>query len=472
MIKHSRIFLVLTSILLFLSTQLIIAQSLPDFTPLIEKNSPAVVNISTTQKTDKQQQLVMPEIPEDSPFYEFFEKYFNQNPQQRPPSREQSSLGSGFIITKDGYIITNNHVVSDADKIIVKLNDRREYVAEVVGTDPRSDIAVIKIESDNLPVLKLGDSSNLKVGEWVLAIGSPFGFDKSVTQGIVSAMGRSLPNDSYVPFIQTDVAINPGNSGGPLFNLNGEVIGVNSQIYSRNGGYMGLSFAVPINVVTDVYEQIIKKGSVSRGWLGVIIQDVTRELAESFGMDIPGGALVSRVLPDTPAERSDLAVGDVIIKFNNHEVGRQKDLPPIVGTTKIGAKVPVEVIRAGKNKTLMVTIEELPENLSTAQNESGDNLNKIEKNPLNIVVETPGQEEREQYQIEDYGVVVKSLEEGPASLAGIREGDVILLLDNEKVNNVEKFDRLIEKIPRNKSIPILIQRRGNPTFLALKLEDE
>lgn len=472
MIKHSRIFLVLTSILLFLSTQLITAQSLPDFTPLIEKNSPAVVNISTTQKTDKQQQLVMPEIPEDSPFYEFFEKYFNQNPQQRPPSREQSSLGSGFIITKDGYIITNNHVVSDADEIIVKLNDRREYVAEVVGTDPRSDIAVIKIESDNLPVLKLGDSSNLKVGEWVLAIGSPFGFDKSVTQGIVSAMGRSLPNDSYVPFIQTDVAINPGNSGGPLFNLNGEVIGVNSQIYSRNGGYMGLSFAVPINVVTDVYEQIIKKGSVSRGWLGVIIQDVTRELAESFGMDIPGGALVSRLLPDTPAERSDLAVGDVIIKFNNHEVGRQKDLPPIVGTTKIGAKVPVEVIRAGKNKTLMVTIEELPENLSTAQNKSGDNLNKIEKNPLNIVVETPSQEEREQYQIEDYGVVVKSLEEGPASLAGIREGDVILLLDNEKVNNVEKFDRLIEKIPRNKSIPILIQRRGNPTFLALKLEDE
>jgi serine protease Do len=235
---------------------------------------------------------------------------------------------------------------------------------------------------------------------------------------------------------------------------------------------MGLSFAVPINVVTDVYEQIIKKGSVSRGWLGVIIQDVTRELAESFGMDIPGGALVSRLLPDTPAERSDLAVGDVIIKFNTHEVGRQKDLPPIVGTTKIGAKVPVEVIRAGKNKTLMVTIEELPENLSTAQNKSGDNLNKIEKNPLNIVVETPSQEEREQYQIEDYGVVVKSLEEGPASLAGIREGDVILLLDNEKVNNVEKFDRLIEKIPRNKSIPILIQRRGNPTFLALKLEDE
>jgi serine protease Do len=324
MIKHSRNFLVLTSVLLFLSTQLLIAQSLPDFTPLIEKNSPAVVNISTTQKTEKQQQFVMPDMPENSPFYEFFEKYFNQNPQQRPPSAEQSSLGSGFIITEDGYIITNNHVVSDADEIIVKLNDRREFVAEVIGTDPRSDIAVIKIDSENLPVLKLGDSSDLKVGEWVLAIGSPFGFDKSVTQGIVSAMGRSLPNDSYVPFIQTDVAINPGNSGGPLFNLNGEVIGVNSQIYSRNGGYMGLSFAVPINVVTDVYEQIINKGSVSRGWLGVIIQDVTRELAESFGMDIPGGALVARVLPDTPAERSDLEIGDVIIKFNNYDVDRQK----------------------------------------------------------------------------------------------------------------------------------------------------
>ncbi|MGY8815190.1 MAG: DegQ family serine endoprotease [Gammaproteobacteria bacterium] len=472
MIKHSRNFLVLTSVLLFLSTQLLIAQSLPDFTPLIEKNSPAVVNISTTQKTEKQQQFVMPDMPENSPFYEFFEKYFNQNPQQRPPSAEQSSLGSGFIITEDGYIITNNHVVSDADEIIVKLNDRREFVAEVIGTDPRSDIAVIKIDSENLPVLKLGDSSDLKVGEWVLAIGSPFGFDKSVTQGIVSAMGRSLPNDSYVPFIQTDVAINPGNSGGPLFNLNGEVIGVNSQIYSRNGGYMGLSFAVPINVVTDVYEQIINKGSVSRGWLGVIIQDVTRELAESFGMDIPGGALVARVLPDTPAERSDLEIGDVIIKFNNYDVDRQKDLPPIVGTTKVGAKVPVEVIRAGKKKTLMVTIEELPENLTTAQNETENNLNKVEKNPLNVVVEVPSQEEREQYQIEDYGVVVKSLEEGPASLAGIREGDVILLLDNEKVTNIEVFDRLIKKIPRNKSIPVLIQRRGNPTFLALKLEDE
>ena len=472
MIKHSRNFLVLTSVLLFLSTQLLIAQSLPDFTPLIEKNSPAVVNISTTQKTEKQQQFVMPDMPENSPFYEFFEKYFNQNPQQRPPSAEQSSLGSGFIITEDGYIITNNHVVSDADEIIVKLNDRREFVAEVIGTDPRSDIAVIKIDSENLPVLKLGDSSDLKVGEWVLAIGSPFGFDKSVTQGIVSAMGRSLPNDSYVPFIQTDVAINPGNSGGPLFNLNGEVIGVNSQIYSRNGGYMGLSFAVPINVVTDVYEQIINKGSVSRGWLGVIIQDVTRELAESFGMDIPGGALVARVLPDTPAERSDLEIGDVIIKFNNYDVDRQKDLPPIVGTTKVGAKVPVEVIRAGKKKTLMVTIEELPENLTTAQNETENNLNKVEKNPLNVVVEVPSQEEREQYQIEDYGVVVKSLEEGPASMAGIREGDVILLLDNEKVTNIEVFDRLIKKIPRNKSIPVLIQRRGNPTFLALKLEDE
>lgn len=476
--KSIKKYAVIFSIILFVSgIRLVSAQALPDFTPLIEKNLPGVVNISTTLKRDvaSQQQNAMPQIPEDSPLYDFFKKYLEQMPEgeDAQPNDERSSLGSGFIISKDGYIITNNHVVADADEIIVRLNDRREFVAKVVGTDPRSDIAVLKIEADDLPVLNFGDSANMKVGEWVLAIGSPFGFDHSVTQGIISAIGRALPNDSYIPFIQTDVAINPGNSGGPLFNLKGEVIGVNSQIYSRNGGYMGLSFAVPINVVNDVYKQIRDKGAVSRGWLGVIIQDVTRDLAESFNMDVPRGALVAKVLPDSPASKSELEIGDIIIKFNNQDVGMSSELPPIVGSTKVGTKIPVEVIRAGKNKTLSVTIDELPENL-TADNDAKTE-NKTEdapKNALNILVIDPDKDVRAQLQMEDYGVVVDSLKDGPASKAGIRPGDVILLIDNKKVKDTKSFDSMVKELPKNKQIPILIQREGNPTFLAFRLEDE
>jgi serine protease Do len=464
----------ITGFVLFALLNSVVAQQLPSFSALIEDNSPGVVNISTTLKEDSnpQRRFNAPDIPENSPLFEFFEKFLEQNPENTQPFNERSSLGSGFIISEDGYIITNNHVVSDADEIIVRLNDRREFIAKVIGKDPRSDIAVIKIDGQNLPVLKLGDSSRLKVGEWVLAIGSPFGFDYSVTQGIVSAMGRNLPNDSYVPFIQTDVAINPGNSGGPLFNLKGEVIGVNSQIYSRNGGYMGLSFAVPINVVTNVYDQIRDKGTVSRGWLGVIMQDVTRELAESFGMDVSRGALVARVLPDTPAERSDIEVGDVIVKFNNHEIGSYTDLPPIVGSTPTGSTVAVEVIRAGKPQKIMVTIDELPENL-TANNSAPPQIEeKKVANPLNVVVSELKQDQREQLQIEDYGVLVESISEGPASNAGIREGDVILMLNNKKISDINVFNKIVSGLPKKRSIPILIQRRGNPTFLALKLDDE
>ncbi len=462
-----------TGIFLFF-THTVFAQQLPDFTDLIENNSPGVVNISTTlkQENNVQRRFNVPDLPENSPFFDFFEKFFNQNPDDMQPFNERSSLGSGFIISDDGYIITNNHVVSDADEIIVRLNDRREFIAEIIGTDPRSDIAVIKIDGEDLPVLKIGDSSDLKVGEWVLAIGSPFGFDYSVTQGIISAMGRSLPNDSYVPFIQTDVAINPGNSGGPLFNLEGKVIGVNSQIYSRNGGYMGLSFAVPINVVNDVYNQILDKGSVSRGWLGVIIQDVTRELAESFGMDVPRGALVARVLPDTPAAKSDLEVGDVIVKFNNVEINKSTALPPVVGSTKSGSTVPVEVIRSGKNRKLIVTIDELPQNLSadTAAPEAIEE--KQAANALNIIITAPTAEQREQLQLDEYGVLVESVSDGPANNAGIRQGDVILMLNNERIGDVNSFNEIVSSLPKNRSIPILIQRQGNPTFLALKVEDE
>ena len=344
---------------LYFCGNLAYSQSLPDFKPLAEKNSPAVVNISTSSKvsgTGLSQGFNMPDIPENSPFYDFFKKYFGDIPEGHGQSQERSSLGSGFIISKDGYVITNHHVVKDADEIIVRLNDRREFIAELVGSDVRSDIAVLKVEGEKLPFLKLADSSKVSVGEWVLAIGSPFGFDYSVTAGIISAIGRSLPNENYVPFIQTDVAINPGNSGGPLFNLDGEVIGVNSQIYSRTGGFMGLSFAVPANVVKNVYEQLKEQGRVSRGWLGVLIQDVTRELAESFEMTHPHGALIAKILPEGPAEKGGIEVGDIIVKFDGEEISFSSDLPPLVGGTSVGSTAPVDIIRRSKSKRIMIKI--------------------------------------------------------------------------------------------------------------------
>ena len=451
------------------------ARSLPDFTPLIEENSAAVVNISTvlkkTQPGNGPHGFNVPDLPEDSPFHDFFRKFFGEIPDGIDPFQERSSLGSGFIISDDGYIITNNHVVKDADEIIVRMNDRREFIAEIIGTDERSDIAVLKIDGKDLPMLKIGDSSNLKVGEWVLAIGSPFGFDYSVTQGIISAIGRSLPNENYVPFIQTDVAINPGNSGGPLFNLDGEVIGVNSQIYSRTGGFMGLSFAVPINVVTNVYQQLRDKGHVSRGWLGVLIQDVTRELAESFGMGKPHGALVAKVLPDSPAETAGFEVGDVIVRFNKENISFSSDLPPVVGSTAIGTRVPVEIIRRGKSKVIKVIIAELPaEDQKLAAN--SDSREPAAQNALNISTKNLTDEQRKDLELGEQGVIVGNVYPGPAQKAGIRNGDVILLINNIKVKDVDHFEKLINDLPKNKSIPVLIQRRGGPIFLALKLADD
>ncbi|MEE9552641.1 MAG: DegQ family serine endoprotease, partial [Gammaproteobacteria bacterium] len=412
----------------------------------------------------------MPDIPKDSPFYDFFKKFFGEIPEGMDPFQERSSLGSGFILSNDGYVITNNHVIKDADKIIVRLNDRREFVAELIGTDERSDIAVLKIDANNLPTVRLGDSSNLKVGEWVLAIGSPFGFDHSVTAGIISAMGRSLPNENYVPFIQTDVAINPGNSGGPLFNLDGEVIGVNSQIYSRTGGFMGLSFAVPINVVTNVYHQLRDKGHVSRGWLGVLIQDVTRELAESFGMEKPHGALVAKIIPDSPAEAAGFEVGDVILIFNKQSVSFSSDLPPLVGTTDIGSRVPVKIMRRGKTKTLHVKIAELPADDSKLA--SSGRSQSSPKNALNATVKDLTKEQREKLEINDHGVMVTNVSSGPAQKSGIRQGDIILIINNTKIKDVDHFEKLIAELPKDKSIPVLVQRRGGPIFLALKLTDD
>ncbi len=452
-----------------------LARTLPDFIELVERNSPAVVNISTTQKRQAgtapqlPKGFEMPDLPEDSPFHDFFRRFFGEGGEGEQFDTE--SLGSGFIISSDGYVISNNHVVRNADEVIVRLSDRREFSARVVGTDDRSDIALLKIDAEDLPTVRLGVDYDLKVGEWVLAIGSPFGFDHSVTAGIVSAEGRSLPRENYVPFIQTDVAINPGNSGGPLFNLDGQVVGVNSQIFSRTGGFMGLSFAIPIDVAMDVAEQLRDKGRVSRGWLGVLIQDVTRELAESFGMERPQGALVAKVLSDSPAEAAGFQVGDIVLAFNGMEVSRSSDLPPIVGRTRVGTEVPVQILRDGKAVTLEVRTDELPEEEALKLGEAPPAAPKTASDVrLGISISDLTDEQRESLEVRDQGVVVTEVEQGPAQRAGVRSGDVILMLNNEKVTSAEQFEELAGSLPAGKAVSILVQRQGNPIFLALKTD--
>lgn len=440
---------------------------LPDFTGIVEQAKDSVVNISTNTKikSDKlRKHLDIPNLPEGTPFGELFKKFFDNNGIE---NRQSSSLGSGFIISKDGYILTNHHVVSDADEVIVRLNNRDVYDAKVIGSDKDSDVALIKIDGKNLPTLKLGDSQDLKVGEWVLAIGSPFGFDHTVTAGIVSAKGRSLPSDNYVPFIQTDVAINPGNSGGPLFNMDGEVVGINSQIYSRSGGFMGLSFAIPIEMAVDVAEQIKKNGSVSRGWLGVLIQEVTRELADSFGMSNPHGALIAKVLDDSPAQKAGLKVGDVIVEFNGRKVTRSSSLPPIVGRTAVGEIADVVIIRDHKQRTIKVKIEQLPkqEEVATAEPEPEQ---EIQKSILGMAVKPLDQATRSKMNV-DSGVLVEHIGvDGAARDAGIRQGDVISMIDNHSIISVDDFSEVAKSLKPGKSVAILVQRSNGPVFLAIK----
>ncbi len=464
------------SLLLLLLSSAAMARELPDFTVLVEKYGPAVVNISTKQKVQARAQMrlppgvPMPEFPEEGPWGDLFRHFFG-NPGEMPdhPDREEArSLGSGFVIDSDGYILTNNHVVEGADEILVRLSDRREVEAKLIGADKRSDLALLKVEASGLPVVKFGQGDQIKVGEWVMAIGSPFGFDHSVSVGVVSALGRSLPSESYVPFIQTDVAINPGNSGGPLFNLDGEVIGINSQIYSRTGGFMGLSFAIPVDVALDVVAQIKDKGYVSRGWLGVLIQDVTRELAESFGMKRPAGALVAKVLKDGPAAKAGIEVGDIIVEFGGKDIDASSDLPPVVGRSRVGADTRVTLIRNGKKQSLTVRVEELPkeEELTLAEGKPA----KSSDNALNVTVADLTPEQRKELGLEKrQGVIVQQVEEGPAQEAGIRRGDVLLKLNNVDVDNVAHFKRLVGELPAGKSVPVLIQRRSGPIFLALRL---
>lgn len=438
------------------------AGTLPDFTEMVEKHGPAVVNISTVQKASGKEQLQQ-RVPE------FFRRFFDDLEDQfEIPRPEHESLGSGFIIESDGYILTNYHVVMNASEIIVRLQDRRELEAELVGGDPQSDIALLKVDAEGLPTVEIGSSADLKVGEWVLAIGAPFGFESTVTAGIVSAKGRSLPNENYVPFIQTDVAINPGNSGGPLFNLDGEVVGINSQIVSRSGGFMGLSFAIPVDMVMDVVGQLKKDGKVSRGWLGVLIQGVDRDLAESFGLDKPVGALVARVMPDSPAAEAGFQAGDVVLSFAGKPVEVSSELPHIVGRVEPGTEVEAKVLRDGKRVTLDVTVGELPEDMATAApGRSAPEPRDSKKSSLGLVV-APLTGERQPDL--DQGVRVTDVRPGPGASAGIRPGDVIVSLDNRPVADPEQFHDIASALEPGRTVPVLINRNGSPRFLALRLD--
>lgn len=470
-----RIFLSLIMLMMLVVPVTQARMGLPDFTALAQEQGPAVVNISTSQKISMKRMFPhgfeIPDLPEDNPFSDLLRKFLGKIPHGGyHGEHETQSLGSGFILSRDGYIVTNNHVISEADEIIVRLSDRREFKAELIGTDKRSDVAVLKIEANDLPIVKIGRSEDLQVGEWVLAIGSPFGFEHSVTAGIVSAKGRSLPSENYIPFIQTDVAINPGNSGGPLFNLDGEVVGVNSQIYSRTGGFMGLSFAIPIDVAVNVVEQLRTTGHVSRGWLGVLIQDVTRELAESFGIGAQRGALVAQVMQDSPAQKAGMQVGDIVMRFNGVDIYNSSDLPPVVGGSKVGKRVPVTVLRNGNEKKLFVVLEQLPddEQLGLLEEKSpGETTDR----KLGLTVEELDEEQRETLAIDAPGVLISKISDGPARRSGLREGDVILMLNNEKVENIHKYNEIAESLPTGRSVPVLVHRRGNPVFLALRLDE-
>lgn len=449
---------------------------LPDFTALVEESAPAVVNISTRQTVRTQPAVGgfhgIPDLEGLPPiFREFFERSLPmpRSPQGRGKGqqREAQSLGSGFIISEDGYVLTNNHVIADADEIIVRLADRSEMVAELVGTDPRTDVALLKVKGENLPTVKLGKSNELKVGEWVLAIGSPFGFDHSVTAGIVSAKGRNLPNDNYVPFIQTDVAINPGNSGGPLFNLKGEVVGINSQIFTRSGGFMGLSFAIPMEVALDVSEQLKSSGKVERGWLGVVIQEVNKDLAESFGLDKPAGALVAQVLEKGPADKGGLQVGDVILSLDGHPVVMSADLPHLVGAVKPGKTVRLVVMREGSRKNLRVKVGALPsEGEEMAVTDGSGAVSKSNRLGMTVVDLTAEQKKATDLQ---GGVVIKEVQDGAAAMIGLRPGDVVTHLNNQAIDSARTFTKIVQDLPNDRSISMRVLRQGRASFITFKL---
>lgn len=433
---------------------------LPDFTLLVERYGPSVVNVSVTGSTETAARAnPMPNLPENSPFEEFFRRFGPQMPPQAeaPPRNGQ---GSGFIISADGLIMTNAHVVGDGGEITVKLVDRREFDATVVGIDKQSDVAVLRINAKDLPAVKIGNAKELKVGEWVVAIGSPFGFENTVTSGIVSGKSRSLPDGTYVPFIQTDVAVNPGNSGGPLFNMKGEVVGVNSQIFSRTGGYMGLSFAIPIDVAINVKDQLVAHGSVTRGRIGVHIQEINQTLAQSFGMTESKGALVSKVEPGGPAEKAGIRSGDVILSVDGEEIVQMTVLPSVIATKKPGSKVTIEIWRDGKPAQLDVVIGTFEQ----------DKVASVQPQPqaaadkLGLAVRELTPEEARRMNGEK-GLFVERAE-GPAAAAGLRRGDVILAIGSTPVSSVEQLVELSKQA--GKTVALLVQRDNQRTYVPLQ----
>ena len=438
-------------------------QQLPDFVQLVEKYGKGVVNISTVREA-RIIEGASPFDGLDERHAEIFRRFgFPMLPFMGPREEpERRGTGSGFIISADGLILTTHHVVDGADEITVRLTDNREFKGKVLGGDAKTDIAVVKIEASDLPVLKMGNSDELKVGEWVAAIGSPFGLDNTVTAGIVSAKSRKLPSDQYVPFIQTDVAVNPGNSGGPLFNMKGEVVGINSQIFSTSGGFMGLSFAIPSNLAMQIKDQLVKNGKVTRGRIGVVIQTVTQDLAESFGMKSPKGAIVSQIDKDGPAAKSDLRVGDVIVAVNGKAIEDSVDMPVMIGNMAPGSTAKLDVIRDGKQMTISVKVEEA----STATTSVPGKAGASNASKLGVTVRTLNAEEQEKAGTEGL-LVIKS--QGAARKAGIAEGDIIVNVNGTAIKTVNDLGKVIEK-NAGKTLRILVQRRDGRIFIPVKIK--
>jgi serine protease Do len=451
------------------------AGDLPDFTELVEKQGATVVNISTTQIIKGHRGGYQFPFEGDDSAQDLLRRFFpGQIPGLPgvPQEFKNRSLGSGFIISADGNILTNAHVVDGADEVMVKLTDKREFKAKVMGADKRTDVALIKIEANNLPVAKLGDSVKLKVGEWVVAIGSPFGFENTVTAGIVSAKGRSLANENYVPFIQTDVAINPGNSGGPLFNMKGEVIGINSQIYSRSGGSMGLSFAIPIDLAMEIQSQLKAKGKVSRGRLGIGIQEVSKELADSFNLGKPQGALVASVDKGAAADKAGIEVGDIVLKFDGKAVAESSDLPRMVGATRPGSKVIVQLWRKGASREVSVIIGEIPDDDGgiRSTNRGGKSVEPPTANRLGLVLAVPTAEQKRALGIQ-HGLIVEDVRNG-GTRTDLRSGDIILSLiikgSQTDVKSVTQFNDLLQGVDKSATMTLLVRRGDLQTFITIK----
>lgn len=448
------------------------SKDLPDFTDLVEKQGAAVVNVSTTQTIKSSRFGSQFPFDENDPAFEFFRRFMppGQHP-GIPRERKSTSLGSGFIISADGYVLTNAHVVDSADEVLVKLTDKREFKAKVIGADKRTDVALLKIEATSLPVVRLGDPAKLKVGEWVVAIGSPFGFESSVTAGIVSAKGRTLAQESYVPFIQTDVAINPGNSGGPLFNMKGEVVGINSQIYSRSGGYMGLAFSIPIDLAMDIQNQLRNNGGkISRGRLGVVIQEVSKELAESFGLGKPTGALVASVEKGAAADKAGIETGDIILKFDGKTVAQSSDLPRMVGATKPGSKVIVLVWRKGVSRDITLSVGEMPDDDADTRAQKGQKAPDATANRLGLVLSIPSAEQRHALGIQ-HGLIVDDVRNG-ATRTELRPGDIILSVIHRgaqvEIKSVAQFNKLLGEFKKTDAITLLIRRGDTQTFITIR----